>query len=924
MKYHFKGLTANEVEQSRHKHGSNTLPPVKVETFFEKLMENFQDPLIHILMVALVITLILAFAGYAEWFEGVGIAFAVFLATFVSTYSEYKNEASFQILQEKASRIKNNVFRNGAKVEEVFVSEVVVGDHVLLQAGDKVPADGILVAGELLANQSSINGEPEPHKKSTAPAKYSPHDVSDFYDHHRVFGGTVIEDGEGVLLIDSVGTNSLYGRLALELSTTDERESPLQVKLSNLADGVSKLGYIGSTLIAISFLFKQFVMDNNYDWVQIVAYISQWQLALKDIVTSLILAIIVIVVAVPEGLPMMIAIVLSLNMRKLLKSHVLVRKLLGIETAGSIDILFVDKTGTLTKGVFSPRTFLTGDIEIYEGWAAIPAPIRAILAFVIRESTSAVISPDASVVGGNASDRALLQFLDRPALLEETGAEVVKEILFNSQRKYSAALLRVPRGGGKLPDAIASGSGAKAIEITVLKGAPEIVLPKCSHYYNSRGQVVDMTKANADALSAEINRLSSRGIRVIAIATAREPLKEGQDLPRELTLVGTVGLYDEIREESRRSIEMANAAGIQVVMITGDKRETAVAIAEQVGLLKSGDDRKKGVVLTSQELNQLRSDEELARLIPDLRVVARALPTDKSRFVNVAKSLNKVVGMTGDGVNDSVALKASDVGFAMGSGSEVSKEAADIVILDDNFESITQAVLYGRTIYKSIQKFIIFQSTINFASLMIAFLGPFMGFDFPLTLIQLLWVNLVMDTLAALAFGGEPALSRYMKEHPIQRDQAIITPYMWASLLSGGAFIAVMSIAWLTHDYVPTLFLRNGEPDEAVFLTAFFAFFIFLSVFNAFNVRTQRINIFDHILGNRGFLVVIFLIFVVQISFSYIGGRVLRTVGLSQEEWTTVILASLVVLPFDVLRKIVLYPLVNTIWKGDTGKTKVE
>jgi len=279
--------------------------------------------------------------------------------------------------------------------------------------------------------------------------------------------------------------------------------------------------------------------------------------------------------------------------------------------------------------------------------------------------------------------------------------------------------------------------------------------------------------------------------------------------------------------------------------------------------------------------------------------------------------------MTGDGVNDSAALKAADVGFAMGSGSEVSKEAADIVILDDNFQSIAQAVLYGRTIYKSIQKFIVFQSTINVASLLIAFLGPFMGFDFPLTLIQLLWVNLVMDTLAALAFGGEPALSRYMKARPIKRDEAIITPYMWASLLSGGCFIAVMSIFWLTYDGIPNLFVRDGVPNEAAFLTAFFAFFIFLSVFNAFNVRTMRINLLDHLFDNRGFIVVILLIFVVQISFSYFGGRILRTVGLLQQEWFIVIVGSMVIIPFDIFRKLILYPLVNSLWQL-SGKTKME
>jgi len=907
VKYHINGITDEEVEKSRKKYGANTLPPVKVETFFEKLMENFQDPLIHILCVALVITVVLAFLGYAEWFEGVGIASAVFLATFVSTYSEYKNENSFQELQEKASRIKANVFRNGSHIAEIFAYDVVVGDYVLLQAGDKIPADGKLVEGELHVNQSTLNGEALLEKKIVAPQNYKPATKNDFLDHHLCFRGSVVEDGEGVLRVDAVGSNTLYGELAIELSKADERESPLQIKLSNLADGISTIGYIGAGFIVISFLFKQFVMDNNYNWIEIQKYISNYPMVLRDVVNSITLAIIIIVVAVPEGLPMMIAIVLSLNMRKLLKAKVLVRKLLGIETAGSLDILFVDKTGTLTKGAFIPRTFISGSCHTYKGFNLIPQELREVLSFAVRESTSSVIADDGQIVGGNASDKALLQFLDKPSLLVDYNVKIVKEILFHSERKYSAALLQVPiQGGssGQPPKGIIKCShksnDTKTFEITCLKGAPEIVLNRCSSHFNEDGHVEPIP--DSEGLTKSINQLSEQGIRVIAVAVSKEPLVETEKLPSDLILVGIVGVYDEIREESRGSIQLARSAGIQVVMITGDKKETAVAVAHQIGLIAPGEELQPGVVMTSFELQHL-TDHKLKKLIPNLRVVSRALPSDKVRFVNIAQSLSKVVGMTGDGVNDSAALKHADVGFAMGSGSEVSKEAADIVILDDNFASITQAVLYGRTIYKSIQKFIVFQSTINVASTLIVFLGPFMGFDFPLTLIQLLWVNLVMDTLAALAFGGEPALDRYMKEKPIKRDQNIITPRMWASILGGGPFISAMSIAFLVNDHVASYFVRNGLPSEPAFLTAFFAFFIFLSIINAFNVRTSRLNLLDHLFDNKGFIFVVFFIFVVQIAFTYIGGKVLRTVGLEMNEWIMVILASLSIIPFDLFRK---------------------
>jgi len=335
-------------------------------------------------------------------------------------------------------------------------------------------------------------------------------------------------------------------------------------------------------------------------------------------------------------------------------------------------------------------------------------------------------------------------------------------------------------------------------------------------------------------------------------------------------------------------------------MITGDRKETAISVAQELNFLSD-----KKIVLTSSQLAEM-SDEQIQKILPQIGVIARALPTDKSRLVKISQDAHRVVGMTGDGVNDSAALKKADVGFAMGSGSEVAKEAADIVILDDNFESITKAVLYGRTIFKSIRKFIVFQSTVNCASLLIVFMGPFLGFDFPLTLIQLLWVNLVMDTLAALAFGGEPALKATMHEQPIRRGESIITPYMWSAILINGMFIAFLCIFTLQSTWVRELFVRKGEVDHKVFDTAFFAFFIFLTNFNSFNARTPKVNIFHHILENRGFVGVVFLIFAVQVIFTYVGGNVLRTVGLTFDEWVKIIGTAAIIVPFDIVRKLLL------------------
>lgn len=881
-----KGLNEQQVEESRRRHGTNELPPIELESFWEKLWGNFEDPIIRILLVALFITVLLAAAGYADWLEGIGIAIAVFLATTVSTYSEYKNESSFRELQEQASKVKNNVFRQGSVVK-ISSSDIVKGDFILLQAGDKIPADGKLFSGELQASQASLTGEQDAVRKRVPLEGYQPEDEGDFYDEFLCFRGSVVDDGEGVLLVDSVGTNTFYGKLYADMNDGDQRESPLKVKLSDLADNISNFGYIGASSIAVSFLFKQFVMDQGYNWETIQNYLSlaNWHVALHDVVTAVILAIIVIVVAVPEGLPMMIAIVLSLNMRKLLKAKVLVRKLMGIETAGSLDILFVDKTGTLTRGVFQPQGFYSGNGSVYRSFDLIPAALRSILAFTLRESTSAVIGETGIPMGGNSSDRALLSFLDPQLLAERADTTAVREILFNSERKFSATQLQV---GSRKPVFLTND------HITLVKGAPDHLLPKCETYWDESGKVAPLDKS---IIEAKLDESSKRGVRIIAVATTNSPL--GDSMPTAMTLVGIVGIMDEIRKESPQALKVAQEAGIQVVMITGDRKETAVAVGQQLELLDSNK-----VVLTSDQLRDL-SDEKLLEVLPRVGVIARALPTDKSRLVRVCQSQNRVVGMTGDGVNDSAALKRADVGFAMGSGSEVAKEASDIVILDDNFQSITQAVLYGRTIFKSIRKFIVFQSTVNAASMIIVFVGPFLGFDFPLTLIQLLWVNLVMDTLAALAFGGEPALKETMKEKPIPRDESIISPSMWSSILTNGFFIALLCSLVLRSPTARLFFVRDGLPSEPVFLTAFFAFFIFLTNFNAFNVRTPSMNIFGNIWANSGFVFVVLLIFTVQIIFTYLGGNFLRTEGLTSDEWMVIIGASSLVIPFDLLRKFV-------------------
>lgn len=887
MKHGFSGLTDQEVAASREAHGTNELTPHEAQSFWDKLVENFKDPIIIILTVALVVIFVLSLFGLTEWYEAAAIAIAVVLATFVSTFSEFKNESSFQKLQEEASMIDNSVFRNG-HLTRIKVNDIVKGDYVFLQAGDKIPADGYLVQGKVKVNQASLTGESAGVSKTQAPTGYV-QEAKDFSSRYDLFRGSVVDDGEGIMVVATVGDQTFYGSLAKELSDSDERLSPLQVKLKDLAKLIARFGYIAAVFIAVAFTFQKAIVGNNFDGAQIAQYFSDWHIWVPDVLNALVLSIIIVVAAIPEGLPMMIAIVLSLNMRKLLIEKVLVRRLLGIETAGSMNILFSDKTGTITKGKLEPQLFLQGDGTRHNSFAEIPEKLRILASVAIIENTSSYVSPDGEIVGGNISERALISFVpeeDR-SKAQSFGVTMEKTILFNSARKFSATQADV----SKVPGALAS-------NVTLVKGAPEVLFKAVEEVFAADGQIAAFD--NKDELLQQMDELADQGIRLIALAMSREPIGEEETLPGNAVLVGVVGISDEVREESKWAIEEVQRAGIQVVMITGDRKGTAASIAKDVGLLKA--DHEK--VLVSSELQE-HSDEELQKIVPDIRVIARALPTDKSRLVRLSKSLGKVVGMTGDGVNDSVALKQADVGVGMGSGSEVSKEASDIVILDDNFHSISNAIRYGRTIFKSIRKFIIFQLTVNVAAVSTAFIGPLIGIDFPLTIIQILWINIIMDTLAAIAFGGEPALVRYMEEPPVDREEYILTKDMISSILTSGIFITAFGLFFLSYPPIQNLFERNGVFSPEVHQTVFFNIFIFMIMFNGFNVRTERVNLLDHLIENKSFIGVMALILFLQIAFTYIGGDILRTTPLNLQEWVVVFAFALLVVPVDITRKLI-------------------
>ena len=861
-----QGLNDQEVLDNRQKFGDNKIIEAEPETFLDKFKDAFGDPMIKLLIAIACIMAIMAFLGYAEWGELIGIVISVLLVTGISAKTEMSSDNEYRKLKDGAKKELCKVYRNG-KIVEIEVDDVVVGDRIIIQSGDKIPADGVLCSGAIAVDNSALNGESEECKKYAIPNDFIYREVAitgdTFVDKHSLFRGAVVVNGEGVLEVKKVGMMTMMGEMAKDMQD-DDVESPLKVKLSKLADSISKFGYIGAVVIAITLMIHKVIVAGG-----VSPYFDLGMMyVFKDLLEVLMLAVVIIVMAVPEGLPLMIAIVLMQNTSKMLQNNVLVRKPIGIETAGSLNILFSDKTGTITKGELEVVEFFDGYLkDSYQS----SNYIKEYMGLCIGKNTGAMFDNNDKVIGGNATDKALLNFLGKNEMNSLNDIKVVKSQGFNSANKYSAAELE---------------------NVTVYKGAPERLLGKATKYINQNGQVLPIDK---DKLNAKIDSLADKAMRVLSFAYSESELIEDA-LPDDLVIVGFVGIRDDVRPEAKQAIKEVQNAGVQVVMITGDRKETAVAIAKDSGLIKSDDE----LAFTSEELNKM-TDDEIKAVITKIRVIARALPTDKSRMVRIAQELNLVCGMTGDGVNDAPALKRADVGFAMGSGTDVAKEAGSIVILDDNFKSIENAILYGRTIYNNILKFIKFQLTINVAAVAVSAISPFFGVEEPLKITHILWINLVMDGLGALALGAEPALKKYMSEKPKSRTQSLVNKNMMSQVLCAGAWLGVISFAFLKLPFFKEFFENEGQH-----LTAYFSMFVFSAVANGFNVRSEGINIFDHIKENKGFIKVMLAIVLVQIILTFVGGEIFSCTPFGIKGWLIIIVMSLTMIPVDMLRKIIM------------------
>jgi calcium-translocating P-type ATPase len=854
------GLTMREVEENRNKYGSNSLTEIPQEPLWKKLLEGFKDPMIMILLVALVVQVVLFFLGQAEWFEPVGILVAILIANGVASISENKQEGKASALKaEEEAKEMAKVIREG-NLTEIHVRDVVVKDIVYLQAGDKIPADGIIVDGRIKVDQAALNGETEEADKSTN-TDGTDYDIKDLLNPFYAYRGTVVCGGEAYMEIKVVGDKTLFGELALEVQE-ETRQTPLQVKLSKLAKQISTFGYIGAIAIVLGVLSKTLLTGS------IPVGVFEWIRLIMDAVT---VAVTIIVCAVPEGLPMLTSILLSFQSLRMAKDNVLVRKINGLETAGSLSILFSDKTGTITEGRLSVVELATGNVKTYDSLAKMPKALSMDVVTGIGVNNSAVASNN-SIIGGNSTDRALISFLVNENATNDLAKEDVRNFnAFDSNKKSSSIILT--RDG---------------VSVTYIKGAPEKIIDKCTHYIDESGNVKELVEKNY--LATYIDTQAGRSMRLLAVAKT-----DGENEDANLTLVCVVSIRDNVRKEAITAIKEVQNAGIQVVMVTGDRKETAVAIAKEAGLLVSSDD----VALTSSEMAE-KNDDELKAILPNLRVISRALPSDKSRLVRIAQELNLVVGMTGDGVNDSPALKKADVGFSMGSGTEVAKEAGDITILDDNFSSIEKAILYGRTMFKSIRKFLIFQLTVNVAAVLTCFVGPLLGVNVVMTVIQLLLINLAMDTLAAIAFGSEPALKEYMKDKPVARSESIVSKAMMSEIVISALYITFVCLSILFLPFVRGLF---GEVSDTFLKTAVFATFMMAITFNGFNARTGHINPFENLGRNKKFIFIMFSIFAMQFVFVTFGGGFLGVEKLTPAAWGICAAMAFLVIPIDMVRK---------------------
>lgn len=861
-----RGLNDSQINESKTKYGTNELAKKEAESLWSMFIGAFNDIWIKVLCAALVLKIALAvlgvfvpaLGGENDVVEIISIILAIALATGFSTLSEYRNSSRSEALQEEYSKTYAKVMRNG-KLINILTSEIVKGDTILIQAGDKVPVDGIIFEGHIKVSQAALNGESRDETK-TAAVDMSEADSTDYASSAKVFMGSVVTSGEGYMVATVIGDESELGKInkALTDEDEDERKDTSSLKLEVVAAGIGKLGVSAAAIAGVLHVVLSLVRAN--DAVTVVS-------VLLLVAEAVMLMASIVIMAVPEGLPMMNSLVQSMNTESMYKKSILVSHKAAFSDSAYMNVLFSDKTGTITQGNLSLVEFITGNGKIVDNIQS-----REFIEAITLNNLAKI--SEGKAIGSNNMDRALLSYaLSNGYDDSKNDPDKVEDISgFDSEKK--CATVKLKNG------------------LVYWKGATENIIDQITHYMLPDGEEKEFSAENRKELDAQMIAQAKRTMKLLSVAK----IFEGKTV-----LMAVLCLRDNVRVDAIETLEILNSAGIQVVMVTGDAEETAVAIAKEAGILK---DEKNEVVLTHEELEGL-SDDELKEKLPHLRVVSRAKPLDKKRLVSISQQLDNVCGMTGDGVNDAPALKQADIGFAMGDGTAVAQEAGDVVILNNSLTSIKDCVLNSRTMAKSVGKFLIFQLTVNISTLLMNIIAPILGWTEPFSIVQILWINLIMDTLAAMAFGGEPILDRYMKDKPALRTDNILTKYIKSAIGTSSIFITLGSILILENIAGITTFVTPADcADPELYKKTFmFAFFIYSIIFNSLNTRSERFNVFEHIKDNKNFVLVMGAIFILQTVIIEIGGQVFNTTMLDVKALLVSMVLAILIIPVDLVRK---------------------
>ena len=872
--YYHSGLSEDEVQINRAKYGDNLLTPPKRPSLWKLYLEKFQDPVVKVLLVAAIFSLIISFIEQ-EFAETIGIIFAILLATGIGFFFEYDANKKFDLLNAVNEETLVKVIRAG-KVREIPRKDVVVGDIIILETGEEIPADGELIeALSLQVNESNLTGEPVV-EKTTNETEF---DLEATYSSNLVMRGTTVVDGHGMMKVIKVGDATEIGKVARQSTEQSTEPTPLNIQLTKLANLIGKVGF---TIAIATFLI--FVTKDLYHYIGANeingwhSYVDIAQIVLKYFM----MAVTLIVVAVPEGLPMSVTLSLALNMRRMLATNNLVRKMHACETMGAITVICTDKTGTLTQNlmqVHEPKFYALKEAKV------LGDDFTSKLVSEGISVNSTAFLEDSEEQGklkgvGNPTEVALLLWLNslgRDYLAIREKSKVIDQLTFSTERKYMATLVH---------------SGETGKKVLYIKGAPEIVLSKCKEVVLSDGQV--SAQDYKKTIDEQLMTYQNMAMRTLGFAYKIVDDNEDADCvalvsANDLNFLGVVAISDPIRDDVPAAVAKCQSAGIGIKIVTGDTPGTATEIARQIGLWTAADTERNRI--TGVAFAELTDKEALER-VRDLKIMSRARPTDKQRLVQLLQQKGEVVAVTGDGTNDAPALNHAQVGLSMGTGTSVAKEASDITLLDDSFNSIGTAVMWGRSLYKNIQRFIVFQLTINFVALLIVLIGAFMGTELPLTVTQMLWVNLIMDTFAALALASIPPSEKVMNDKPRKSDDFIITKPMRYNIIGVGTiFLAVlMGLIFYFTDAAGAMSVHD--------LTIFFTFFVMLQFWNLFNARVfgTTDSAFKGLSKSYGMELVVLAILGGQFCIVQFGGDIFRTEPLNFHTWVVIIATSSLVL----------------------------